>query len=206
MKTGRQTEDAFVDYVTLILKASPGQHYLSKNNNNILRLPSLTKALPQAHVIIPFRDPLQHAFSLMRQHRNFVDQGQDDPFTQNYMRWLAHHEFGPGHRPFIFDHAEADILAQYSPDDDLAYWLQLWINVYQYILAHKQDRQILVSYERLCDDTETVWAALCDRIGLPPQAPTDTLINAQKPVEGDVPGELMDQAFALYDQLLNHSL
>jgi hypothetical protein len=192
--------------VTLILKASPGQHYLSKNNNNILRLPSLAKALPQAHVIIPFRDPLQHANSLMRQHRNFIGQGQEDPFTQNYMRWLAHHEFGPGHRPFIFDDAEADTLAQYSPNDELAYWLQIWVNVYRHILAHKQDRQILVSYERLCDNTETVWAALCDRINLPPQAPTDTLINAQKPVEGDVPGDLRTQAFDIYNQLLTHSL
>src|SRR3546814_14611767 len=68
----RPTGDAlarFRSYVAAILvSGEPGQRrYLSKNNNNILRLPALREAFPRALVVIPFRHPASQASSLWRQ-------------------------------------------------------------------------------------------------------------------------------------------
>ena len=44
--------------------------YISKNNQNIKRINSLINNYPDSKVIIPFREPLQHTFSLITQHKN----------------------------------------------------------------------------------------------------------------------------------------
>ncbi|MEO1249531.1 MAG: sulfotransferase, partial [Pseudomonadota bacterium] len=90
--------DAYRKFVGHVLVRYGEDRYLAKNNNNILRLPTLLKAFPAATAVIPFRHPVAQATSLMDQHQRFL--ATDDPFTQDYMGWLAHHEFGPGHRPF----------------------------------------------------------------------------------------------------------
>lgn len=53
----------------LVLLRHGGARYLSKNNNNILRLEALATSFPDALLIHPFRDPLQQALSLLSQHR-----------------------------------------------------------------------------------------------------------------------------------------
>ena len=59
--------EKFIRYVGAVLVSDPEgrTRYLSKNNNNILRLPALARAFPQALILIPFRDPLTHAASLL---------------------------------------------------------------------------------------------------------------------------------------------
>jgi len=84
----------FRAYIRVILKGGETRRYLSKNNNNILRLSSIAAAFPAAAILIPFRDPVQHAGSLLRQHRHFLAVHEADPFSRRYMTWLAHHEIG----------------------------------------------------------------------------------------------------------------
>ena len=95
----------YIRYVNAILSASPTrrERYLSKNNNNILRLDTISRAFPNALILIPFREPIQHAHSLLRQHRHFSAMQSNDAFGRSYMAWLGHHEFGLDHRPFVFD-------------------------------------------------------------------------------------------------------
>ncbi len=115
----------FTDYMALILKRRGKARYLSKNNNNILRLLTLVKAYPNAVFLVPVREPLQHAASLLRQHQRFSN---SDAFTADYMRWLGHHEFGRTHLPFAFSG---------RPDGDpetLDYWLRIWIAAHLTIL------------------------------------------------------------------------
>ena len=54
------------------LRCGAEGRYLSKNNGNIARLSLLTKMFPMATVVVPFRDPFEHAASLHRQHLNFL--------------------------------------------------------------------------------------------------------------------------------------
>ncbi len=121
--------EAIEDYrafIRLVLRRTAKTRYLAKNNNNILRLGPLARAFPMSDVLIPVRDPLQHARSLLDQHKRFLT---SDGFTQSYMTWLVHHEFGATHRPFRFAKATSGDPAT------LDYWLRLWVDAHRAMIA-----------------------------------------------------------------------
>ena len=60
----------FEDYIKLILKKNNKSRYLSKNNQNISRLDFLANNFLFI-ILVTFRDPLQHAQSLLNQHIKF---------------------------------------------------------------------------------------------------------------------------------------
>lgn len=121
------------------------KRYLSKNNNNLLRLRSLC-ADPTATVLLAYRNPFATARSLHRQHQRFSVSQARDRFTRSYMGWLSHYEFGLDHRPFCF--ALSGMSGKYRPDE-LDYWLEYWNAVYRYVLANDDLRYILVSHDTL---------------------------------------------------------
>ena len=146
-------------YVGSILKSRKARRYLAKNNNNILRLAMLAEAFPKAHLLVPFRDPLAHAGSLLAQHLRFIETHAADPFSRDYMGWLGHHEFGSDHRAFAVGA---------RPEGDRAgrdYWLQEWCGVYEWLLETAPERARFVCYEDLCNDPG-VWAGLADELGI----------------------------------------
>ncbi|SEO96318.1 Sulfotransferase family protein [Rhodospirillales bacterium URHD0017] len=119
------------------------RRYLSKNNNNLMRLEALCKE-PGATVLLLFREPIATARSLKRVHERLG--AEWDGFTRLYMDWLGHFEFGPGHRPFLFARAYMrDGLSVSSPD----YWLDYWTAVHRHILENAAPFQ-LVDYDLLC--------------------------------------------------------
>ena len=105
-----------------------GQVYLAKNNNAVLRLKSMLPLNPDMTVFVLVRDPLQHAFSLMKQHQKFEKEQTEDPFILEYMNWLGHHEFGLGQLPFNLSGASP----QQTDRGQLNYWLERWIDYYNY--------------------------------------------------------------------------
>jgi len=205
-KPDAENSDKFASYVSAILKAdSKGRtRYLSKNNNNILRLNAIRRIFPNAVILIPFRDPITHAFSLMRQHRNFVAQQQDDTFVLAYMNWLGHHEFGLGHRPFRMDKARGERLAKRSPDN-LDYWLEIWAQVYAWLEKTAPEDAVFVCYEDLCQDA-TVWgrlAALCETAkGDDDHEPFSI---AKPEIDVMAEQELVNEATAIYDRLVDRA-
>lgn len=154
--------EKFRKYVQLILKKSHSSRYLSKNNNNILRISGLLETFPEAKILVPFRHPTTHAQSLLRQHNRFMT--DQDNFTRSYMEWLAHHEFGPGHRPFAFDELPNNTATQ----TDLTYWLDLWASVYGYLFKtyHSTPRLRFVCYEEMCH-SPAAWNAVSEWLALP---------------------------------------
>jgi len=105
-----------------------GQVYLAKNNNAVLRLKSMLPLNPDMTVFVLVRDPLQHAFSLMKQHQKFEKEQTADPFILEYMNWLGHHEFGLGQLPFNLSGSAP----QQTDRGQLNYWLERWIDYYNY--------------------------------------------------------------------------
>ncbi|MDB2502893.1 sulfotransferase [Schleiferiaceae bacterium] len=105
-----------------------GQVYLAKNNNAVLRLKSILPLNPDMTVFVLVRDPLQHAFSLMKQHQKFEKEQTADPFILEYMNWLGHHEFGLGQLPFNLSGSAP----QQTDRGQLNYWLERWIDYYNY--------------------------------------------------------------------------
>lgn len=201
MSTDAEAENDFRDYVRLLLKAYPGRRYLSKNNNNVLRLPSLKRCFADAAIVIPFREPKQHAWSLMRQHRLFLERHEADRFSRDYMTWLVHHEFGADHRPFILDEAQFGELQGLDPASALDYWLRIWLNAYRHIADTAPEGTYFISYERLCGDTEAVWAGLCASLGLPPGPPAEALRGSRQDIDLGVSASLEMAAQELYDAL-----
>lgn len=123
--------------------------YLSKNNNNVLRLEVLLEDL-KARAVIVVRDPLATAWSLFKQHKRFCDLFSDDHFDLAYLRWLGHHEFGAGHLPFDFSVEALRSLKPLEPN----YWLQYWISVYDRLVhVATNPRVCVVVHDHLCADS-----------------------------------------------------
>jgi len=153
----------FRTYVQLVLQSAyrPTQkRYLSKNNNNALRLQALQQAFPKSTLLIPFREPLQHAYSLLHQHNHFCNLQQEEPFALEYMNNLGHFEFGLGHKPFLFENTDA--LAELSAfsTNSINYWLLIWKNYYTYTLKHLPSNGLLIQYEELCTDPRGLFKKL----------------------------------------------
>lgn len=206
-----ETVDRFRDYIDAVVRsdgADGRRRYLSKNNNNILRLPAIAEALPESVIVVPFREPVQQALSLKRQHERFAAQGRDDPFVRRYMQWLGHHEFGPDHRPFCMDEDAFAALAQHRPEG-LDYWLLLWCQVYRHLLATAPARAVFLSYERVCDNATGAWPALLEQVDCR-AAETDGRAP-QLQASFRTPGALPDRALckdadAVHGALLERSL
>lgn len=146
----------FADYRALIANPkssfpnSPTYRYLSKNNNNLLRLNMLSRD-PTATLLLVYRDPIATARSLYNQHQRFSTAHATDDFTRHYMRWLGHHEFGLDHLPFCFAVPEMDATLS---SDNPNYWLNYWNAVYLHVLAQAESPFYLVNYDVLCHEPE----------------------------------------------------
>lgn len=191
---------AFRTYIALINLRYSKDRYLSKNNNNILHLSAITDAFPNAIVLIPFREPLQHAFSLLKQHQNFVIRHQEDKFSRKYMSWLVHHEFGLDHRPFQFE----DNGFQHDDINTIDYWLYQWNNVYSFLFDKVRDTRksiFFVGYEDLCQKDRTMWREVANLAGIPIKAGSDFILKERiAPSPTDV--ELKEKSSKIYNDLL----
>lgn len=163
--------DAFADYRTIVanprVQTGPVRRYLSKNNNNLLRLKSITSD-PAATVLLVYRNPIATARSLHRQHQRFCAAQAEDRFARSYMGWLAHHEFGLDHLPFCFAAPYMD--ASLVPED-VNYWLDYWNAVYCHVLARGELRFNLVSHDALCADPSKTLTALFELLGVDADIP-----------------------------------
>jgi hypothetical protein len=173
--TTRQAFNQFVQHV-LQSGSSGNLRYLSKNNNNILRIPALQQTFADAVILVPFRSPLQQAASLLRQHQRFTQRHQGNNFEKNYMKWLGHFEFGANHRAFNLDDSHND----YAPED-LNYWLQTWLDVYSYILSFAPETVTLIGYEAACAAPEAFCSKLEAVLQVQPQQWQHRHLSAAEP-------------------------
>ena len=141
--------EEFSSYVSLILSSNNKKRYLSKNNNNYTRINLIRKIFPNSVFIIPIRDPLQHAYSLYKQHINFTNLQKKNNFILRYMNYLGHNEFGNNHvswfKPILYE----NLL-------DINYWLEQWYLFYKYIVKNyaKDPSCYIVAYENLENNYE----------------------------------------------------
>jgi hypothetical protein len=139
--------------------------YVSKNNLNLARLPALWQALPDALVVVPFREPVQHAASLRHQHRRFLELHARDAFARRYMAGIGHFDFGANLKPVDFG-GWLDVAPDRDPER-LAFWLAYWRAAYRHVLEQAGDgRLALVGFEVLGAGPDL--AALAGRLELEP--------------------------------------
>jgi len=143
--------DEFKKYIGIVAnKFDQGKRYLSKNNNNLLRLNSLSKSLPDGRFILLWRSPLQTAYSLFKMQERFSKMQIEDSFVLKYMNLIGHFEFGLNHKPFQFN---APFETKYNPKNP-NYWLAYWIYIHNFLLNNVFKENVkFLSYECLCLDS-----------------------------------------------------
>jgi len=139
------------------------QRYISKNNLNIARIPYLTRLFPDSIVLTPFRDPLQHALSMLRQHKSFSVLHQHNAFARRYMAAIGHFDFGANLKPINFNQWHDRTL--FKPDS-LNFWLEYWIESYRYLLDKQKSKIFFISFEDLCETPATSLAVLAKNLDL----------------------------------------
>jgi hypothetical protein len=163
-----QAKDFFIQHMKKIIalrrpERPHDSRYVSKNNANIARLDLIPRMFPDASIVVPFRSPVEHAISLLRQHTSFARMHAEQPFVRRYMADIGHYEFGELHRPIAFPR-----LAEFIGGRDplgVDYWLAYWICAFDYVISRK-DRVILVPYEAACHDPSRALGAICMRAGI----------------------------------------
>ncbi|MEO9966065.1 MAG: sulfotransferase [Reichenbachiella sp.] len=158
------SDDTYHQYLLYQNLVAPNrQTYLVKNNNLILRYESLRKHNKDFKVILMYREPMEHASSLLQQHKNFLTLQKKEPFALEYMDWLGHHEFGLHHKPFRLSKLER----KFADPDTLEYWLALWVEYYSYLLKFGDDQNLLfVHYQDFLEDTHKVEKTIFNWIGI----------------------------------------
>lgn len=149
-----QTFNEYMVYQKLIRQKNKTTMYLAKNNSLILRYQSLRDYNRYFKIFLIFRHPIEHAFSLLTQHKKFTELQTNDAFILEYMNWLCHHEFGLNHKVFkLSDNDDYNRFERIS----INYWLTIWLNYYTYVLSLPEDENlIMIDYADLCDQPDVL--------------------------------------------------
>ena len=147
---GKDTKEKFKNYVQLINHNYQKKRYLSKNNQNIRRVELISKIFPASKILIPFRNPVQQAYSLLSQHKRFIEYSKKDDFISNYMKWIGHTEFGSHYIPI---HSKN---LSFEDDLNINHWLEQWYLTYKNCYENLKSNQNvhLICYEKLCNTSE----------------------------------------------------
>lgn len=186
----------------------PGR-YVSKNNANVSRVRLLDILFPECLVIVPFRNPLDHVDSLLRQHENFLEIHAHDPFALRYMESIGHFEFGAALRPIDFG-GWLDRHGALEPNSP-AFWLTYWCEAFAALLDHAPASVTFVSYERCCSDPDFVLDHLGRVLGLDnphdlgAQAAGIRTPRSYPSDRGSWPRHLVERAHHLHAELLRRS-
>jgi hypothetical protein len=139
-------KNELVNYIQLILFSDNKDKYLSKNNFNFKRIDLINSILPNSIFLIPIREPLQHAYSLLNQHLHFSQLQKQDDFIRRYMNYLGHNEFGLNHKSW-------NNPINFKDTNNINYWLEQWCLFYQNILKNYQSYNscFFIIYEELAN-------------------------------------------------------
>ena len=136
------------NFIKLILKKNYSNRYLSKNNLNYKRINTINDLFPNSKILILFRDPIKHAYSLHKQHLNFLNIQKKNKLILKYMNHLNHFEFGLNHKPW-------NKSENYSNFIDQNYWLEQWYLFYKDIINQFTNNKkcFFVCYEDLASES-----------------------------------------------------
>ena len=198
----------------LLIASSHGddvKRYISKNNANCSRLRLLTQLFPDATILVPFREPLAHVGSLMKQHQQFIEMHNDDKFSQNYMLWLGHFDFGENFKPINFD----DWLSSYEGVIDYNsenFWIRYWIAAYEHVLNNLTDNAFLVDYDKLLAEPLVSLQAIAKCVDLKSSSGLTELVSdirspTSKPRDSSqIDTDLLNKADTLYQRLKSSAI
>jgi len=145
-----ELEDKFRVYVGNIVHKNKKERYLSKNNQNIKRVELISSIFTHSKILIPFREPIQHAYSLLTQHKKFIEDSKKDNFISKYMKWIGHTEFGPNYIPMHNQNLN------FHNDLEINHWIEQWDLTYSNAFQSLKNKKNVhfISYEKLCSNQD----------------------------------------------------
>lgn len=204
----------FVNHMRKVirLRQAPGAvapRYVSKNNGNISRTRALADCCPDATIVVILREPVQHAASLLRQHKQFLAIHARDAFAREYMEGIGHLEFGANLRPIDFDGWLAT--AVHPDPSSLGFWMEYWCAAYTHLLEQRGPLHFL-PFDWLCSCPADGLAVLGDLLSIQDRdawMAHRPRITPPKPHEADVRGVdrgVLSRAADVYARVLDRSL
>ena len=188
------TKNELISFIQLLCMKYKKRRYLSKNNQNIKRIKYFLNNFSDSKIIIPFREPLQHSFSLFNQHKKFSSLQKDDDFIRKYMSFIGHSEFGLDYMPYF----ESDL--KYPNFENINHWLEQWFLTYNMLSQFLNKRQVLfVCYEELCNDN-SIFESILNFVEINPEYKFDFRLSL-KSINLDYDKKLYNECLKLYDNL-----
>ena len=188
-------QEKFKTYLQLINKKYQKERYLGKNNQNIRRLELISNTFPDSKILVPFRNPIQHAYSLLVQHKKFINAATKDNFITNYMKWIGHTEFGPNYIPIHNKNVK------YNNDLEINHWIEQWYLTYKnaFQLLINNHNLKFICYEKLCS-TKDYWFQIQEIVQI--EEPYDfEFKESKKDIPLNIDKELKEKAMSLYFDL-----
>ncbi len=194
-----QSLQGYAMFIENILIHSGKNRYLSKMNQGIEWVASIAGHFDRSVFLVPFRDPLQQASSLLKQHNNFSHLSR---YERKYLGWLEHHEFGATQLGFFENQEQAR--PAFSVEN-LNYWLEQWKYSYSYLsrLTDLHPNIIPLCYEQMTVSQST-WNSLSSRLSMDMDVPGKLFVNhnnknLEPPPETD--HSLLEACQSLYGRL-----
>ena len=191
-------KEKFHNYVRLVNQRYKKKRYLSKNNQNIRRLELISSIFPNSKILIPFRNPIQQAYSLLSQHKQFIESAKNDRFLSDYMKWIGHTEFGPNYMPI---HNKNLIFEDYM---DINHWLEQWLLTYQNCHEKFKDTKNIyfICYEQMCSSKD-YWSHVSRLLRIKNKIDFK-FIESQKEVIIDIDNRINSKGLSLYSELVHY--
>ncbi|QNI92931.1 hypothetical protein SynBOUM118_02610 [Synechococcus sp. BOUM118] len=190
-----ELEDKFRIYTENIMHRYKKNRYLSKNNQNIRRLGLISSIFNYSNIFVPFRDPIQHSYSLLTQHKKFIRHSKYDHFMSKYMKWIGHTEFGPNYSPIHRNNLN------YNNDLDINHWIEQWLITYKsaFRLLTTNNNIHFICYEKLCSSKD-YWLQI-QKIAQINETYDFEFKISKKEISLDIDENLRDNALSLYNKL-----
>jgi len=190
-----ESEEKFRVYVGNIVHKYKKSRYLSKNNQNIKRVELISSIFTQSKILIPFREPIQHAYSLLTQHKKFIEDAKNDKFISKYMKWIGHTEFGPNYIP-IHNHN-----LNFHNDLEINHWIEQWYLTYKDTFQSLNNKKevYFISYEKLCSKKD-YWYQI-QEIAKINECYSFEFRESKKDIKGNIDSRLKEKVMSLYFEL-----
>lgn len=191
----KDTREKFKNFVQLINHRYEKKRYVSKNNQNIRRLELISKIFPNSKILIPFRNPIQHAYSLLSQHKRFIEDSKQDKFISNYMKWIGHTEFGLHYIPIH------DKNLCFEDDLSINHWLEQWHLTYKHSFDNLKNNGnvYFICYEKLCNTSE-YWWDITEILNIKEKYNFE-FKESIKVISLEMDEDIASKAFSLYEEL-----
>ena len=190
-----ELEDKFRVYVGNIIRKYKKERYLSKNNQNIKRVELITSIFSNSKILIPFREPIQHAYSLLTQHKKFIVDSKNDNFISKYMKWIGHTEFGPNYIPIHNQNLT------FHNDLEINHWIEQWYLTYSNAFQSFKNKNNFhfISYEKLCLNKD-YWFQIQKLVNIEKHYDFE-FRESKKDIKVNIDSGLKEKAMSLYSDL-----